>query len=435
MLALTLTQEKILSVFLILIFAVLIYLLSIFAIKNYKKSRKTNMLNLNMTIKYKQFKKYVEYQREEETQYILYLLSINNFKQLENYHKPTIISTYLKRVAKNISMYLPYGGKLAQTNQRETFVIYVSNSGFDPYDFGKQLKQAASEIFTVDGKQIQKAISISYITEKTNSLEKQFENLSYGLIESKRRLTEIVKYDESLITSTNDYNQIVNKLNELEIKALCYDVHSIKSKFSKEKYATLVLDNDILSNFIKTIPKIDQAWVNMWLIELILNAYRINMINGTITIPVTIQALEAKSFNYSLSQLIYINNFNPSEVIISISENGSTNLQLAIKNLLELKNLGFKLSYKVKEINNNVYQIVQSYHVDRLELNEELFANNNDILDEFLYFTKVNHLETLLKTEQNDISNYLDMNVTHILRRINEDFKLKDYEKKSGLFK
>lgn len=422
--ALTTGQKKILSVLLVLLFIVIIYLLVRFALRNFKKSKQTKMLTLNQVIKFKKFTQFVNFQIDEKERYILYLVSINNFNQLKELYKDSNITAYLKRVAKNMSIYLPYGGKLAQTKQRETFIIYVPNTIDNIEEFGNTLKAVASEVYLVDGNAIQKNNNVSYLLETTGSLEEQLNRLSMALIESKRNLGKIIEATPDLNISITDYRDVNTSINTANINVNQYDTYLESGSYNNESYYTLSINNGSLLTYVKRQSVKDRPWVNMWINEMLLNTYSLNEVKSNINIPIVLSTLQQRSNINLLTRLIEANMYNIDQVIITLLDDKSNNVQEVIESILELKNLGFKISYEVEEINQPLYQTIQSYHLDRIELSPELFNNKGDVLDELLYFAKVNHLEVLVKNSINELETFKNENISHVTKLVKNNVRL-----------
>jgi len=153
-------QKSLISFGAIIIIGILIYFGSIWYLKSYKKMKDNKMLTMNLVIKYKLFLEYLSYQDKNKQNYYLFLIKINNLGVLENTYSDYVVKNYLTKIVKELSIYLPFGGKIAQTTQRDTFIIYYPTIDDDPYLLGKQLKLFAQKSYHENGIHITKTNSI-----------------------------------------------------------------------------------------------------------------------------------------------------------------------------------------------------------------------------------------------------------------------------------
>src|SRR5690554_6046846 len=125
--------------------------------------RSNKMLTMNLVIKHKLFLEYVKYQEKRNQNYLLYLIKINNLGLLEQTYSDHIVRNYLTMIAKTLSIDLPFGGKIAQTNQRDTFIMFYPNIDSDAHLLGKQIQRFAQKIYHENGVHIIKTNSIASI--------------------------------------------------------------------------------------------------------------------------------------------------------------------------------------------------------------------------------------------------------------------------------
>ncbi|MFA6661482.1 MAG: hypothetical protein WCS56_00445 [Bacilli bacterium] len=408
-------QKQILSIGIIIIFIILIFLAIYWLRKSLKKNKNTKMLVLNMVIKYNVFINYVKFRLTNKEKILLYYVSIDNLNVLEKKYDNNIIHLYLRTVAKNLSICLPYGGKLAQTKQRDTFIICVPYYDIDPYAYGETLKNVVLERFSKNDIQIVKNVSVGYIDEFSGDLRKDLDCLKNALIQSKRSLGSIVKYTKESNASILDFKNIYEQINSTILNYQCFDIYKIALKQINEEYVMPTINNESYHLFFQKLPILDKSWANMWLIENLLYVYSDNN-QGTknINLPVYISSLENEAFIDCLQSMLITSLYTPEQIIISLKYSQFRNEQNIIKNLLLLKNIGFQISYKVEDIMPELYSIIQSYHINRLEINRELLENTN--VEELLYFSKVNHLEVVLFNNVSTPIEQLGSGITHVAK-------------------
>ena len=156
-------QKSLISVGASIIVLVLVYLSIRYYLKSLKKMKKHKMLTLNLVIKYKLFLEYLTYQEHKNQSFYLFLVKINNLSLVENTYGDHVTRNYLTHIAKELSVYLPFGGKVAQTNQRDKFIIYYPSMDEDKELLGKQFKLLAQKTYHENGIHITKTASVAAI--------------------------------------------------------------------------------------------------------------------------------------------------------------------------------------------------------------------------------------------------------------------------------
>lgn len=430
---LTMFEKQIISASMIIVFIILSYIFIKWFLKNRRKMIKTEMLTLNMVIKFKKFLSYLNYQNKQDEKYILYLVSIDNLDLLERTYDHQTVRTYLRRVAKNLSVYLPYGGKLAQTEKRDTFILYIPESNITEESYAESLKQAASEIFYKDHVSIIKNINITYLKTVSKDYFKDLNSLTKGLIQSTRNLGEVIMSEESTPVITSEYQHVTQSLTQSAVNIMGYDVTRLILDEKSEFYPEVYIDRVPMGEYLEKISISDQAWVNMWGVEALLQQLQTQKVKTKITLPILCLTLEKEGFIERLETLMYNYQYLPEQTIISIKESHISNQQEMIKNLFELKTLGYQISYQIKDITPNLYIDIQAYHVSRIEIEADLLLTQTEMIHELLYFAKVNQIETLVKSNQTDqIETFKNLNVTHLAEKNNQSFTLEKNKKSRG---
>jgi len=408
-------QKSLISFGAIIIIGILIYFGSIWYLKSYKKMKDNKMLTMNLVIKYKLFLEYLSYQDKNKQNYYLFLIKINNLGVLENTYSDYVVKNYLTKTVKELSIYLPFGGKIAQTTQRDTFIIYYPTIDDDAYLLGKQLKLFAQKSYHENGIHITKTNSIAVIDKH------DLTGLSNALVSSVRNLGEPTIYDAQKHHLSEEFMSLNEKLKTLDYKLRSFNVETIKVKKVKEVYNDLFINGIELNDFLNQLPVADQSWMNMYLLEYILNKIYYKNIYANISLPVLLVTIENQLFVDYLETIVKANQFLLENIIVSIKLTSVSNEDQLIKNILTLSNLGIKMSLNLDDINQNIYNAIQRYHIKRLEINDILM--NHSLIAELLYFSKVNHIEVLYKTEQKNIDEQ-SLNVTHMTKdmiKFNED--------------
>lgn len=413
-------QKTLISFGSIIIIAILLYLGVNWYLKSRKKMQKNKMLTLNLVIKYKTFIEYLNYQTERKQDYYLILVKINNLDILEQKYNNTVVRNYLTDVAKELSVYLPLGGKIAQTNNRDTFIVYYPDVLKDEINLGERFKTLAEKTYHQTGIHIKKTSSIA-INNDSN-----IRNLYSALMASVRNLGEVTLFNSNNHQLNDDFIKLANSLKELDIRLNSFDVKTIKVDKLNEVYNNISINNLSFKAFLDNLVVKDQAWLNMYLIDYILSELYNNNIYANISIPVLLSTLEKDEFINYLQTIIKANQFKLEQAILSVHVDSATDEDSVIKNLLTLNNLDVKIALVINDINQNTYNDIQKYHIKRIEIKDDLM--NHPLIAELLYFAKVNHLEVLYKTKQTNLDE-ASLNVSHITSNLIE---FKEVRKKRG---
>lgn len=398
-------QKSLISVGASIIVLILVYLSIHYYLKSLKKMKKHKMLTLNLVIKYKLFLEYLAYQENQKQNYYLILVKINNLNEVEQTYNDNIVRSYLTKIAKELSIYLPFGGKIAQAPQRDTFIMYYPVLEEDGKNLGKQLKLLAQKSYHENGTHITKANSIAMI-DRPN-----IKSLSYALIDSIRNLGEVVVFDESKHHSSEEFISLSDKLKLATYTLKSYQVEAVKINRIKEVYNEFLIQDMNLFTFLNKIAVIDQSWVNMYMVESILNRLYQKNIYANISLPFLLRTIEHEIFIEYLDLIVKANQFLLENVILSVKLTSVEQEDQLIKNILTLSNLGLKVSLQLDDINQNIYNAIQRYHVKRIEIDNQLIKH--ELIADLLYFAKVNHIEVLYKAENQQVDQQ-NLQVTHI---------------------
>jgi len=408
----------------IVVIGTLIYLLITWYLKSRKIEKKNRMMTMNLVIKYRPFLEYLNYQSTKNESFNIYLVKINNLTALEQRFNDNIVRAYLTRIAKELSVYLPFGGKIAQTNIRDTFIIYYPKTNEDEYEVGERFKALANKSFTIGGLNIVKTNSVAIVDD----LDYNNKNLTDTLVTSTRQLGAVTKYDENINNGSSEYFNLITRLNDDIYNVNSFEVIKNNDNRYKEIYNEIIINNNKIKTYLEKVPTIDQAWINLNIIENLINILNDNNLFLNFSLPILLNVLEKDLFVETLEHLIIGNGYLMEQVILSIKITNVTNEEKVIKNLLLLSNLGVKLSIELPNLNQENYSFIQKYNINRLEIDDNLM--NDSQISELLYFAKVNNLEIIYKTNKKE-QDMSELNVTHLTVK-NIELKITNNKKKRG---
>jgi len=394
MLILMSTIEKIiLSVGLIILAAVILYVLMILYIKGHKKDRIKRLLTLNMAITYKTFVEYVEFARKESSDYTLYMVGINQFDMVKKKTLPRVLKTWIRHFAKNLSICLPFDGKLAQLPRRDVFILYVPRHDLVEDEFYVMLKNAMSIPFNYQNKHYVFSTSVAAIKNPTDSLDDAILKLQQALIASKRHLGKLKIYSNDLDTSS--YEDTKKTLKSSLLSANLYKVVGENKNTYPKYYIEPLINHKDLDEVRGFIDPKDLPWINMMMIRKGLDAFEPLDAFKEISLPVLLKTLEEDNFIESLEEIQNEYRYMSEQIVISLRVSEVNSEARVIRNLQTLKTLGYKISIKLKGLSNEYYTYIKTFGLSRLELFTEV-ENSKDLLD-LLHFIKVNQLELLTK--------------------------------------
>lgn len=416
MILMSITQKQILSVILIAVFVLLSYLLFKFFKANFKKGNESKMLSLNLVIKYKDFIKYLAYKETVNEDYAIYMVRINNFLDLTKKYSENIIKLYIRRVVKNLSVMLPYGGKLAQSKERNTFILYVPKVSGNEEEYALMLENAATTPFVYEQTKIIQTVSIGYSSSVSDYLIK-LEEAFIALIASKRALGLITEYNNNLSKPDEKYFSLEKAVESALINVRIYQV--VRTNVSKLEgyYFNIFINNKTFNNYLGEQPQKDSAWMNMYLISKTLNNIEvINYSSSKIYLPFILSSLEGLNFIDELNLILQSKNLSFNNIAVSIKNSVIKNRNNIIKNILQLKELGALISFEATSIDSEIYKTVEDYGINTVEL----YTNGNVLLEEELIelknYANINRINTLLIASSDT---YLNL-CTHHTKEIND---------------
>src|SRR5690554_566621 len=276
----------------IVVIGTLIYLLITWYLKSRKIEKKNRMMTMNLVIKYRPFLEYLNYQSTKNESFNIYLVKINNLAQLEQRFNDNIVRAYLTRIAKELSVYLPFGGKIAQTNIRDTFIIYYPKTNEDEFEVGERFKALASKSFSRSGINILKTNSVALIED----IDYNEKHLADTLISSLRNLGMVTKYDDDITNGSEDFINLVTRLSEDNFNIKSVEVNKNNDPRYKEIYNEIIVNDQKIMKYLNKVPTNDQAWINLNLIENLITILYDNNIFSNITLPVLLNILEKEMF-------------------------------------------------------------------------------------------------------------------------------------------
>lgn len=430
----SITQGSIISILLIPVFLVVGYILYKFIKKNFTKDHESRMLSLNLVITYPNFIKYITYKESIKEDFALYMVSINNFVDLTKKYNEKIIKAYVRRVVKNLSTTLPYGGKLAQTKKRDTFIMYVPNIYGNELEFANVIKEASFEPLVVNGKPILENIAIGYTTASAKPIAVLVDEANQALVASKRDLNTITRYTKSLVIAKEDHIYVTDRIDRDEYKITISDVIRDRNHREESFLMSVVANNLVFDNYLLQIAQADRLWVNMNIVLKVLDISEKYYIEKPIYLPFLISTLESKGFIENLETMLATRGIEANKVVLMLYPNTVYKQELIVENLLRLKETGFKFAYHLEPGKPQYTLFVEKYHISKILIDLEKNQYDPNFLEEISNYAQVNQVETIIKGDmQNMISftHYLkELDLVKINEKVVKVKKIKDKKRR-----
>src|SRR5690606_28524791 len=99
------------------------------------------------------------------------------------------------------------------------------------------------------------------------------------------------------------------KIKESKLKLKSVNVETLKANKAKEIYNDVLINDLKMVDFLNKLPLADQAWVNMYCVEHIVNSLYLSNIYANISLPVLLTTLEKELFVDYFETLVKSNQF------------------------------------------------------------------------------------------------------------------------------
>ena len=404
MLYLSSTKNIILTINLMVVFALLIYIFYRIIKKESKSYKKRKALSINDIVRYKilyKFLKFQIYKNKDVQSFTLLMVSIDHFETVGKYVNKEEESSYLKKVAANLRMHLPLHGKMAQSPDRPNFIIYLPKV-YDEEHINQIIKKfklsAEKKVNIRDAIYIQKNVSVAYTIYPTHSeeLDELLNNLKLTMLQVKRQNGNLVmSYDKGLKEFHPERFEILKNAIKNDEMNLYY--YPIFDPINKEIYGTEVIVNwDNKTNEIKTLRDLlfyaetsnDEYWLGLWVFEKMLEAHmNLFKVMDTKEYYIFMQASIKQFDNDDIIEVVeritrkY--HVEPRRVVFQIVNPIEANSSIKLmKNIIELERLGFKFCIEVNKIENRLKAMINEYLVSFIKINQNLIlSEKTDTID------------------------------------------------------
>lgn len=394
------TQRTILSIALIIIFLILIYVLWLWIKKEFRHATQTKFNTLNAVIHHKNMKKLIQFNihQGENHPFSLMMITIDHFDQILDFAEDRQTTEYIQRVGRLLEISLPLGAKLAQTEERETFIVYF------PENYTKETLMTIAENFKdmaekrielSDGLHIEKSASVALITYPND--ETKYDELMNGLDVTMYDIKKdggnhIRTYSANMIeekANIEAYQILKEAIKRHEIEPLFVPFYDRSTKFMIGVEIDLVWHKeDKDENYRSFMPNLeasnDSYWMGLWMLEKAL-ASHISMIGINsrqlyeIMIPVGVRQFENPLISQDIMSVLEKYELQTEQLILKIINPLQVNHEADyIKSLMELQGYGVRLAVDVQKIDDQLYYRLNEYKIDVLLIDQSLLTKQHD---------------------------------------------------------
>lgn len=345
----------------------------------------------------------------KEIYFTLLLVSIDDFDRITEIISPQGADLYLKKVIEVLRKTLPIGAKMAQTAERETFLIYLpefyGNEGIEKV--ANIFKYTAESKIMINGSvPVEKTASVSITTYPAHgdNVIKLVNNLLAGLYSIKKTGgNDIVLYDVKMDDSNNAerYKDIKQAI----------DIGNMKIRFNPllnpdkeglagvESIINRINDNGTTTEYGRLITYLEETnddfWFTIWGVEksLLSNIDIIRSNNGKdfiVTMKVGYKFMTNPDSAYKLQTSLERYKIPAKNVVLeldNILENELGNRY--VKNLLQMQSTGIKITANILQADRDLNRLIEVFDVDMIKLRAK------DVI------TQNNYVQTLLKAAYN----------------------------------
>lgn len=400
-------QAQVSTILLLIGFVVLLVFMILFIIKEQKRYKKDKIMLIDDVSAYSDVTNLIEHRiktSKEQIYFTLLLISIDDFDQIGDFVGVKGEDEYIKKLIELLRMTLPKGAKIAQLNERESFLVYLPEFYDDEglLEIAQRFKDSAEKrVKIMKELPIQKNASVAVTSYPENGeyLDTLISNLQIAMLNIKKAGgNDIACYSPELELSgvfVEHFNEITNAIKNKKFVLNFNPIYEItKGRFSGvEGLLNWENDDGTQKFYTSFLPYLeegnDEFWFGMWALEKAtisnINIFRLETIKDYfITLNAGIKQLENEDSAFVLQSCLEKYQVNPRNIVYEIEglqyvENGAK----LIKNLLQLQGVGFKFMIDISKAGENALNLIKDYNIDIIKVSIK------DILSETAYAKEI----------------------------------------------
>ena len=378
---------------------VLSALLIYFITKNSTRRKQDKYMLINDHCTLNELLKLIDFRIKNKTKdiyFTLLLVSVDDFDRVGELISSSGAELCLKKIAEVLRKTLPIGAKIAQTAEKETFLIYL------PEYYGSEGLEKVANIFkdTAESKiminsvAIEKTASVAITTypDHGDNVIKLVNNLLAGLYSIKKMGgNDIALYNIGMDETSNAerYNDIKQAI----------DIGNMKIRFNPlvnpdkgnlcgvEGLINRINDNGTTTEYSRLITYLEESdddfWFTAWGVEkaLLANIDILRSVSNkdfVVTIKAGFKFMTNQDAAYKLQTSLERYNIPAKNVVLELEgvlENELGNRY--VKNLLQMQGTGIKICANVPRADKDLNRLIEVFDVDMVRLRvEDVLAKN-----------------------------------------------------------
>lgn len=343
--------------------------------------------------------------------FTLLLISIDDFDSIKDIMNEDGANEYLYKVVTALRAILPVGAKIAQTEEKESFLIYLPEYFDDEIlpDVAQKFKTIAQQSFVIrDNIPIQKTVSVAVTTypAQGEDVVALINNLLISIYTAKKAggngLVYYSKELEKERSYTERYKEIKQAIDKgrLLIK-FCPIINVESDEIDGAQIVSCQVDNNgniaignNLNDYLQEYD--DDIWYTIWSLEkaILLNKQIFHNGQGRefiLTIYTGFKFLTDANSAEKLQNSLARYNIDANNVILEVDDILDNELgNRFVKNLMQMQGIGVRISAVVDSSRKDLLKLIETYDVDLLKVDVQ------DMID-----TKQKGLQELLKLAYN----------------------------------
>jgi EAL domain-containing protein (putative c-di-GMP-specific phosphodiesterase class I)/GGDEF domain-containing protein len=397
---LTSIQPVVMTLIVLAAFVFISVLFIILILRNQKRMKKDKYMLINDEANLNEVLRLMDYRiknQKEQIYFTLLLLSIDDYDNVKDIINEEGAKEYLTKVKEAIRKTLPVGAKMAQTEEKESFLIYLpeyyKEEGMQ--DVAQVFKSNAEKTFLIcNSIPMQKTASVAVTAypAQGNDVVTLINNLLVSIYKAKKAGgNEMIYYSPELEKDrkyTERYKDIKQCLDKGKI-VLRYNpiIHMEKGILNGAEIVINKADSygniSPIENFTEYLEEYnDEFWFTTWSMEksLLLNKdiIRSEQANGFfLTLKAGFKFLTNPNAALKLQNSIERYNMDANNVILEVEDVLENELgNRFVKNLMQIQGVGIRIAARVIQTDKDLSKLIEKFDVDLIKLGVE------DVLDD-----------------------------------------------------
>ncbi len=375
--------------------------------RNFRKGREDKYTLISDYAKLNELLRLIDYRIKNKTKdifFTLLLVSIDDFDRVGEIIGQQGADIYLEKFVQVLRKTLPVGGKMAQTAEKETFLVYLpeyyGNDGLEKV--ARVFKEAAETKILINSVvPIEKTASVSVTTYPSDgdNVVKLVNNLLAGLYSIKKTGgNDIALYDTAMDERNNadrykDIKQAIDFGNmKIRFNPLIHPEKGIIA--GVESMINRVNENGTTTEYGRLLTYLEETnddfWFTIWAVEKGVLS-NIDLIKSPDTKDFVVFLKAGYKFMtnpdsaYKLQASLERYGIPTGHVVLEVDNVLDNELgNRYVKNLLQMQGTGIRVAANVPKADRDLNRLIEVYDVDMVKLRAEDVLGKNDYVQALL---------------------------------------------------